>query len=56
VLSYGQSLELMFFRTSDVSCKDVSSKDISNKDVGSIDVSNKENRDKRSSVLLVFLI
>jgi hypothetical protein len=56
VLSYGQSPELTFFKTSGVGRKDISSKDISNKDVGSIDVSSLENCDKKSSLLLVFLI
>jgi hypothetical protein len=46
----------MLFRTSGVSYKDVSSKDVSSKDVGSIDVGGLENCDKRSSLLLVFLI
>jgi hypothetical protein len=56
VSSYGQSLELTFFRTSGVGRKDVNSKDVSNKDVSSIDVSGLENCDKRNSLLLVFLI
>jgi hypothetical protein len=46
----------MLFRTSGVGCKDVGNKDVSSKDIGSIDVSGIENCDKRSSVLLVFLI
>jgi hypothetical protein len=56
MLFYSQSLELTLFKTSDVSCKDVSSKDVSNKDVNSIDVNGLENCDKKSSLLLVFLI
>jgi hypothetical protein len=46
----------MLFKISGVGRKDVSSKDVSNKDVGSIDVGGLENCDKRSSLLLVFLI
>jgi hypothetical protein len=46
----------MLFRTSNVSCKDVSNKNVSSKDVSSIDVSGLENCDKKSSLLLVFLI
>jgi hypothetical protein len=56
VLFYGQSPELTLFRTSGVGRKDVSSKDVSSKDVGSIDVSGLENYDRRSRLLLVFLI
>jgi hypothetical protein len=56
VLSYGQSPELTFFKTSGVGRKNVSSKDVNNKDVGNINVSSIENCDKRSSVLLAFLI
>jgi hypothetical protein len=56
VLSYGRSLELTFFKTSGVGRKDVSSKNINNKNVSSIDLSDIENCDKKSSVLLVFLI
>jgi hypothetical protein len=66
VSSYGRSPELTLFRTSGVGCKDVGSKDVGSKDVGSkdvgsrdvssIDVGGIENCDRRSSVLLVFLI
>jgi hypothetical protein len=54
--SYGWSLELTFFKTSGVGRKNVSSKNVSSKDVGSIDVGGLENCDRRSSLLLVFLI
>jgi hypothetical protein len=57
MLSYGQSPELTFFKTSGVGHKDVNSKEFSNKDVSSIDISSQENCNKRSRVLLaVFLI
>jgi hypothetical protein len=57
MLSYSQSLELTFFKTSGVGRKDVSSKEFSNKNVGSIDVNSQENYNKKSRVLLtVFLI
>jgi hypothetical protein len=56
MLSYGRSLELTLFRTSGVSRKDVSSKDVSSKDVSSIDINGLENCDRRSSLLLIFLI
>jgi hypothetical protein len=46
----------MLFRTSGVGRKDVSSKDVSSKDVSSIDVGGLKNCDRRSSLLLVFLI
>jgi hypothetical protein len=39
MLFYGQTPELMFFKTSSIGRKDVSSKDINNKDVNSIDIS-----------------
>jgi hypothetical protein len=57
MLSYSQSLELTFFKTSGVSYKNVGNKEFSSKDVGSIDVSSQENCNKRSKVLLaIFLI
>jgi hypothetical protein len=56
MLFYGQSPELMFFKTSGVGRKDVSSKDVNNKGVESIDVSSYKNCNKKSNVLLVFLI
>jgi hypothetical protein len=46
----------MFFKISSVNYKDVGSKDVSNKDIGNINVGSKENYNKRSKVLLVFLI
>jgi hypothetical protein len=51
----------MLFRTSGVGRRDVGSKEVNSKDVGSIDVSSidvgsRENCNKRSRVLLVFLI
>ena len=46
----------MFFKTKGVGYKDIGNKNVSNKNVSSIDVDNKENCDKKSSVLLVFLI
>jgi hypothetical protein len=56
VSSYNQSPELTLFKTSGVGRKDVDNKEFSSKDVGSIDVGSRENCDKRSKVLLVFLI
>jgi hypothetical protein len=46
----------MFFKTSGVNSKDVDNKNVNNKDVSNKDVSNIKNYNKRSSVLLVFLI
>jgi hypothetical protein len=54
--SYGQSPELTLFKTSGVGRKDVDSKEVSSKDVSNIDVGSQENCNKRSRVLLVFLI
>jgi hypothetical protein len=38
MLSYGQSPELTFFKTSGIDYKDVGSKEFNSKDVGSINV------------------
>jgi hypothetical protein len=46
----------MLFKTSDVGRKDISSKEVSNKNISSIDVGSQENYNKKSRVLLVFLI
>jgi hypothetical protein len=54
--SYGQSSELTFFKTSGVGYTDIGNKDINNKNVGSINVGSKENYNKRSKVLPIFLI
>jgi hypothetical protein len=56
MLSYGQSPELTFFKTSGVSHKDVGSREFSSKDISSINVNSQENYNKKSRVLLVFLI
>jgi hypothetical protein len=56
VSSYGRSPELTLFKTSGVGRKDIGNKEVSNKDVGSINVGSQENCNKKSKVLLVFLI